>query len=134
MNSGGNVNPAKDLLIACRRIKPEEKRWEQLADEWYLTKPWLDSDSTPAEEAPTTAPAPEWGGMATDPPQQVQSPPGSGRPLGDAWGENSVLKQQPAAQQSTQQAPTGDPWAPQPAQQGPPPAIVTEEPPFRGGF
>lgn len=126
MNSGGNVNPAKDLQIACRRIKPEEKRWEQLADEWYLTKPWLDSDSTPAEEAPTTAPAPEWGGMATDPPVQPQQ-----RPLGDAWGENSVLKQQPAAQ-----APAGDPWA-QPAAAGPPaqaPAVVQESPPFSSGF
>jgi hypothetical protein len=104
MNSGGNVNPAKDLQVACRRIKPEEKRWEQLADEWYLTKPWLDSDSTPAEEAPTTtAPAPEWGGMATDPPVQPAQQVQQQRPLGDAWGENSVMKD--PAWQPQQQTP-----------------------------
>lgn len=37
---GGNTNPAKDLEITVRRITPDEKRWEQAADELFLTKPW----------------------------------------------------------------------------------------------
>jgi len=38
--SGGNTNPGGDFLIAIRRPTSDEKRWEQLADELYLTKPW----------------------------------------------------------------------------------------------
>jgi hypothetical protein len=39
--NGGNTNPAKDLAITIRRVTPDEKAWEQLADEMYLAKPWL---------------------------------------------------------------------------------------------
>jgi hypothetical protein len=38
--NGGNTNPAKDYEITLRRPTAEEKRWEQAADELYLTKPW----------------------------------------------------------------------------------------------
>ena len=38
--SGGNTNPAVDYEITIRRPAPGDKRWEQLADELYLTKPW----------------------------------------------------------------------------------------------
>lgn len=37
---GGNTNPAKDFEITIRRPTSDEKRWEQAADELYLTKPW----------------------------------------------------------------------------------------------
>lgn len=38
--SGGNTNPARDLAVSIRRPLPEEKAWEQKADELYLQKPW----------------------------------------------------------------------------------------------
>jgi hypothetical protein len=38
--NGGNTNPAKDYEITLRRPTADEKRWEQAADELYLTKPW----------------------------------------------------------------------------------------------
>jgi hypothetical protein len=38
--SGGNTNPAVDYEITIRRPGPDDKQWEQLADELYLTKPW----------------------------------------------------------------------------------------------
>lgn len=37
---GGNTNPAKDFEITIRRPGPEHKRWEQLADELFDSKPW----------------------------------------------------------------------------------------------
>jgi hypothetical protein len=43
--NGGNTNPAKDIEITIRRPLPDEKAWEQAADELYLTKPW---DKVPA--------------------------------------------------------------------------------------
>ena len=39
--NGGNTNPAKDYAISIRRPNPDEKAWEQLADELFLAKPWL---------------------------------------------------------------------------------------------
>lgn len=58
--NGGNTNPAKDIEITIRRPLPEEKRWEQAADELYLTKPWAkvsagggaQSDDQGADEEP----------------------------------------------------------------------------------
>lgn len=38
--SGGNTNPAKDFEITIRRPNPDEKRWEQAADELFDAKPW----------------------------------------------------------------------------------------------
>jgi hypothetical protein len=35
-----NSNTAGDFEITIRRPGPDDKRWEQLADELYLTKPW----------------------------------------------------------------------------------------------
>jgi hypothetical protein len=39
--TGGNSSTGKDVTITIRRPRPDEKRWEQAADELYLTKPWL---------------------------------------------------------------------------------------------
>lgn len=38
--TGGNTNPAKDYEITIRRPLPDEKRWEQAADELFDVKPW----------------------------------------------------------------------------------------------
>lgn len=54
--SGGNTNPAKDYEITLRRPTGDEKRWEQAADELYLTKPW---ESAAAAPEPAMAGAPD---------------------------------------------------------------------------
>lgn len=62
--SGGNTNPAKDIEVSVRRPTADEKRWEQAADELFLTKPWEKAaeiiDSPPplddADFAPDDAP------------------------------------------------------------------------------
>lgn len=41
LKSGGNTNPAKDYTVTIRRPTPDEKRWEQAADELFDRKPWL---------------------------------------------------------------------------------------------
>lgn len=41
LKKGANTNAGKDLEITVRRIDQNaEKRWEQAADELFLTKPW----------------------------------------------------------------------------------------------
>lgn len=40
LKAGQNTNVGKDFEISVRRITPDEKRWEQLADALFLTKPW----------------------------------------------------------------------------------------------
>lgn len=49
--SGGNTNPARDLTMTVRRPLPDEKRWEQAADELYLSKPWEGTPSTDSSGA-----------------------------------------------------------------------------------
>ena len=38
--NGGNTNPAKDYSVTIRRPNPDEKRWEQAADDLFDRKPW----------------------------------------------------------------------------------------------
>ncbi len=58
--SGGNTNPAKDLAVTIRRISPDEKAWEQLADEMYLAKPWIQAGGNqPAGDPDAYDPADE---------------------------------------------------------------------------
>lgn len=38
--NGGNTNPAKDYEVSIRRPNPDEKRWEQAADELFDSAPW----------------------------------------------------------------------------------------------
>jgi hypothetical protein len=46
-----NSNTAGDYEITIRRPGPDDKRWEQLADELYLTKPWeAQAPAAPADE------------------------------------------------------------------------------------
>lgn len=52
---GGNTNPAKDFEITIRRPRPDEKPWEQAADELYLTKPWEHVPATDAGDDPFPA-------------------------------------------------------------------------------
>lgn len=40
IKTGGNTNPAKDYTVTIRRPNPDEKRWEQAADELFDRKPW----------------------------------------------------------------------------------------------
>jgi hypothetical protein len=57
---GGNANTGQDFEISIRRPAPDEKRWEQMADELYLSKPWESTaaaDITPDEEEPFPATA-----------------------------------------------------------------------------
>lgn len=51
---GANSNPAKDYTVTIRRPTPDEKRWEQAADELFDRKPW------------TKQPAMAGGGAADD--------------------------------------------------------------------
>lgn len=53
--AGQNANVGKDLEVTIRRIdQTAEKRFEQLADELYLSKPW---ERTGAEPTPDYAPS-----------------------------------------------------------------------------
>lgn len=47
---GGNVNTGMDFEISVRRPNPDEKRWEQAADELFLTKPWESAGAAAHDE------------------------------------------------------------------------------------
>ena len=38
--TGGNTNPAKDFEVTIRRPNPQDKAYEQAADELFMSKPW----------------------------------------------------------------------------------------------
>jgi hypothetical protein len=62
---GGNTNTAGDYEIAIRRPTSEDKRWEQAADELFMSKPWEGMASAQASEDSDHEPFPATAGAGS---------------------------------------------------------------------